>query len=117
MKYFQILLIILNFNISISAYSQRIVGVNSLNESDIKVHITDNPKTADLNVYLISNHAEARKFNDGIWSYTTFRNTADIRIYYTDQSNKADIVVFLVKHKNQAGWVNQKKKQKLNFLR
>lgn len=70
-------------------------------QAQYKIHITNNPNSADLLVYLVSNQGLA--IGNGVWYITPHYGEASHRIYFCSRA-MAQFSVCFVKQKTQAGW-------------
>ncbi len=86
------------------------------------VYKTDFPKDANVKVYVTSYQKEADVVvfktpfihnadgNNGLWYFTPYSGEANKKICYTLAKDNADLIVFWTTKKEDAGWLNKKKK-------
>lgn len=82
-------------------------------EAQVKIFQTQYKLEADVVVFktpFIDNAVE----NKGIWFFTKHEGECNKIITYTKEKQLADLKVYFTSDKNEAGWINKKKKYIMN---
>ncbi len=111
-KYFPILLFIASGAFVSRPVSAQVIYVTKYNDVELKVFVTEYKADADLVVYKTNYKSEAEG-NEGIWYFTERKGDADRTIRFVRSRRDAELVIYYTLFKNDAGWVNKNKRNKL----
>ena len=93
-----------------SSLDAQVVYKTSFKEdAQVKVYVTEYKMDADVVVYKTPfiHNADG---NNGIWFFTPYQGEANKRILFVPSAVNADLIVYWTNVKEEAGWMNKKKK-------
>lgn len=109
MRFFQVFLILF-FSFG-EIYSQLIYTVDTRDNADVVVFMTDHESKCDLKVFFVEEASQLGK--PGVWAGTFELDKAQKKVYFTFEESEAQIKIFVVDEESKAGWVTEDKKKLL----
>ncbi|NJK87633.1 MAG: hypothetical protein HC906_18325 [Bacteroidales bacterium] len=89
--------------------AQAMYTVNTAEEADVVVYVTDSEATCDLKVFFVEETSQLGK--SGVWLGTFEPEKANKKIYFTFTESEAQLKIFVVDEESKAGWVKEDKKK------
>lgn len=98
---------------AVKAGAQIVTTTDYVRQANVKVYTTLYKSEADVMVFKTPFMKNADG-NKGIWYFTKTTGEANKKIYYIKHKEEADVVVMFTNNKDEAGWINKKKKYLFN---
>lgn len=91
------------------SFSQKVMEVKYISQSNVRVWVSPYESMADLKVY-VTPYENSSLGNRGHWYFCRFLSQANCKIFFVKNQSQADLIIFYVKNPSEAGWKNGKVK-------